>query len=124
MREREKEKRGHGHPPLLVTNQWRTAAVRRLLGEEVVAHGELQVALERLVVDVVLDARLLLSEAVLDLLDLGVVDRRGHLGIQLRLERPLRLAHQLGARVAPRGKLGGRDRDLRSAEVADLDLRP
>lgn len=36
---------------------------------------------------------------------------------------PLRLSHELGARVAPAGVLGRLDRDLRPAEVAHLDLR-
>lgn len=89
----------------------------------VVRDAELQVHLERLVVDVVLDGRLALGEGVAALLDRGVVHRGRQLGVELRLEGALGLLEELRARLLPRTELRGRDGDVRAREIADLDLR-
>ena len=70
----------------------------------------------------VLERLLARGERGADLVLRLLARRRAELGLQLRLERPLLLHHQLRPHVAPRRVLGRLDAHLGPAEVTDLYL--
>jgi len=74
-------------------------------------------------VHLVLDHALLAREALAEQLDRRLVVRGRELGLELGAEEGLPLGDELRADVAPRGGVGGLDRELGVGEVAHLDLR-